>query len=248
MMKYAVAAALMSLVLIAVPATAGNYRDASCPDCPPPRKYDTQEVIKTTRDVDESRVINTTTMVPVSHRHAPRYQPRYEPRYGHRYKHHHERRARHHRWARDYRAVDAYRGFKHRSRAECVDCPPPRKYDSQEVIYTTRDIDHSRVINTQTVIPVSRRVITKNHLIVHDNLIRHVGTVRHNRIIIEKEIRYVRPVETVVNFVVRRYRVVEQPPTYTIEVPAPPPRVRECSYGRRYGRHGSCGRVLDVRG
>jgi hypothetical protein len=238
MMKYAIAAGLTSLVLIAAPASAGSYRDASCSDCPPPRKYDTREVIKTAGDVDESRAINTTTAAPVSRRHVPHYghwhQRRYDRRAGHRY-----------RQGRDYRAVKEYRGFRHR---HCADCPPPRKYDSQEVIHTTRDIDESRVINTETVIPVSRRVITKNHLIVHDNLIRHVGTIRHNHVIIEKEIRYVRPVETVVNFVTRHYRVVEQPPTYTIEVPVPPRRMRACSYGRRYSLHGSCRRVLDVRG
>jgi hypothetical protein len=43
-------------------------RDYDCPDCAPRRKYDSQEVIKKVRNVDQSRVINTTTVVPVRSR------------------------------------------------------------------------------------------------------------------------------------------------------------------------------------
>ena len=39
--------------------------DYDCADCAPRRKYDSQEVIKKVRNVDQSRVINTTTVVPV---------------------------------------------------------------------------------------------------------------------------------------------------------------------------------------
>ena len=51
----------------------------------------------------------------------------------------------------------------------CVDCAPKRKYDSQEVVKNVRDIDRSRVINTQTVVPVGRRVKETNHLVIHQN-------------------------------------------------------------------------------
>ena len=69
--------------------------------------------------------------------------------------------------------------------------------------------------------------------------------IQHNHTIIEKEIRYVRrvPIETTVNFVTHKYRVVERPDS--ILVPATR-SVRTCSRGR-YGRYGSCG-PLRVRG
>jgi hypothetical protein len=43
-------------------AGSGNY---DCADCAPRRKYDSQEVVKKVRNIDQSRVINTTTVVPV---------------------------------------------------------------------------------------------------------------------------------------------------------------------------------------
>ena len=36
----------------------------------------------------------------------------------------------------------------------CADCPPPKRYDSTEVIKTSRDVDHSRVINTEDAVQV----------------------------------------------------------------------------------------------
>jgi hypothetical protein len=103
-----------------------------------------------------------------------------------------------------------YRGTR------CQNCPAPRNYDSQEVVHTTKDVDHSRVINTQTVVPVSKRFKTTNHLVIRKNTIRHVGVVRHKHTIIEKEIRYRRPVYArarpiVVNFVTQKYRTVHRP-------------------------------------
>ena len=107
---------------------------------------------------------------------------------------------------------------------KCKGCAAPRPhYDSQEVVRTTRDVDHSRTINTQSVVQVpSRTVRTKNHLVIRKNTIRHVGVVRHNHTIIEKEIRYKRrptihprariyagPVT--VNFVTQQYRTVRRP-------------------------------------
>jgi hypothetical protein len=75
---------------------------------------------------------------------------------------------------------------------DCHDCPPPKKYDSQEVIKHTHDVDRSGVINTTTVVPVPPKIREKNHLVVHENQTRLVGTVQHNNLIIEKEVRYVR--------------------------------------------------------
>ena len=102
-------------------------------------------------------------------------------------------------------------------RARCKSCPAPKTYDSQEVVNTTRDVDHSRVINTQSVVPVSKRYRTTDHLVIRRNAIRHVGVVRHNHTIIEKEIRYRRPAvrlrsrPIVINFVVQEYREVRRP-------------------------------------
>ena len=77
---------------------------------------------------------------------------------------------------------------------KCKNCVAPRPhYDSQEVVRTTKDVDRSRVINTQSVVEVpSGKVRTRNHLVIRKNTIRNVGVVRHNHTIIEKEIRYKR--------------------------------------------------------
>ena len=120
----------------------------------------------------------------------------------------------------------------------CKDCPAPRPhYDSQEVKKNTREIDHSRVIETQTVVPAKRRTVTKNHLVIHKNTIRHVGTVRHRHTIVEKEIRYVRPrAPTVVNFVVHEYRPVRRrwtnPDPRPIYVTPDAMPATDCVYGK----------------
>ena len=44
---------------------AAGSRDYDCVDCAPRRKYDSQEIVKKVRNIDKSRVINTTTVVPV---------------------------------------------------------------------------------------------------------------------------------------------------------------------------------------
>jgi len=131
----------------------------------------------------------------------------------------------------------------------CKNCPAPRpQYDSQEVVRTTKDVDKSRVINTQSVVEVpSGQVRTHNHLVVRKNTIRHVGVVHHKHTIIEKEIRYKRraPVlrapmrrvyagPVVVNFVTQQYYTVRRPAL--VEAPHVYPRCR------------SCHRVLRVRG
>jgi hypothetical protein len=132
---------------------------------------------------------------------------------------------------------------------KCKNCVAPRPhYDSQEVVRTTKDVDKSRVINTQSVVYVpSRKVRTTNHLVIKKNTIRHVGVVQHNHTIIEKEIRYKRRAPAVrvpmrrvyaapvtINFVTQHYNTVRRPAMVT--VPYVYPRCRTCH------------RVLRVRG
>jgi hypothetical protein len=106
-------------------------------------------------------------------------------------------------------------------RDDCYKCPKPRPhYDSTEMIKQSRDVDHSRVIETQSVVP-SKRLIETNHLIVRENETRNIGTVQHNHTIIEKELVLTKRnvdtknVNTVVNLVEHKYdtqrkRVVEE--------------------------------------
>jgi hypothetical protein len=132
--------------------------------------------------------------------------------------------------------------------AEPRHATPARKYDDETVIKKSRTIDHSRIINTVTEVPVRPRYREHNHLVIHENEIRHVGVVQHNRTIIEKETRYFRrvPVVTPVYFVTRTYRAVEL--TDTVVVPVTERRMFGCR-GRWYGHHRSpCGGVLRVRG
>ena len=60
------AALVLGLAGIATEASAGGkgYGNRDCYKCPPPRNYDSTEVIKTTKDVDHSRVIETQSVVP----------------------------------------------------------------------------------------------------------------------------------------------------------------------------------------
>ena len=103
----------------------------------------------------------------------------------------------------------------------CYKCPPPRpNYDSTEVLKTTKDVDHSRTIDTQSVVP-SKRLIESNHLIIRENETRNVGVVQHNHTIIEKELVLTKrnvdtkTVNNVVNLVEHKYnterkRIVEE--------------------------------------
>jgi len=131
-----------------------------------------------------------------------------------------------------------------RSRTDdCPDCQPRRHYDDQKVVKKVRNVDHSRVINTVTVVPAGRRIREVNRLVIRNNETRHVGVVQHNHIIVEKEVRYVQraPATTTVNFVTHNYRVVERPATVSIPV-----RTYECGVG--IGRYpNSCGPTLRVR-
>jgi hypothetical protein len=129
--------------------------------------------------------------------------------------------------------------------SECFECGPRRHYDDQKVVKKVRNIDHSRVINTVTVVPAERRVRESNRLVIRNNEIRHVGVIQHNHIIVEKEVRYVQraPATTTVNFVTHNYRVVERPAMVSVVVPS---RTYECGVGM--GRYqNSCGPALRVR-
>jgi hypothetical protein len=137
---------------------------------------------------------------------------------------------------------------------KCYDCPAPRDhYDSEETIHTTKDVDQSRVINTQSEVDMGRRIKETNHLIIRDNEIRNVGVIQHNHTIYERERRHVVrvPKVTVVSYVTQRYVVVETPATMTVPVPVRP-AASHCSRGGRYDRTAryddSCRRVLRVRG
>ena len=63
----------LSLAVVSTSASAGGYNGGQtagyggqrdCYKCPPPRNYDTQEVVKQTRDVEHSRTIETQSVVP----------------------------------------------------------------------------------------------------------------------------------------------------------------------------------------
>ena len=75
----------------------------------------------------------------------------------------------------------------------CPTCPQQRPhYDKVEVVKTSRDVDQSRVINTESVVHVPPRKKETNKLIIRENETRNVGVVQHNHTIIEKEVRYVK--------------------------------------------------------
>src|ERR1700742_5056179 len=109
-------------------------------------------------------------------------------------------------------------------RNDCYKCPPPKNYDTQEVVKQTHDVDHSRVIETQSVVP-SKRLIETNALIIHENETRNVGTIQHNHTIVEKELilrknnvdnKYV---NTVVNLVEHKYNTERKPVVEEREIP-----------------------------
>ena len=116
---------------------------------------------------------------------------------------------------------------------DCYKCPPPRHYDSQEVVKQTRDVDHSRVIETQSVVP-SKRLIETNHLIIRENETRNIGTVQHNHTIIEKELVLTKRnvdtkhVNTVVNLVEHKYNTQRQRVVEERELPGEHRDLRDC--------------------
>jgi hypothetical protein len=131
-------------------------------------------------------------------------------------------------------AGDKYRGGYGGQKHDCYKCPPPRNYDSQEVIKNTRDVDHSRVIETQSVVP-SKRLIETNHLIINENETRNVGTVQHNHTIIEKELVLTKrnvdhkTVNTVVNLVEHKYNTERKRVVEEREIPGQVRYLKDCN-------------------
>jgi hypothetical protein len=133
-------------------------------------------------------------------------------------------------------------------RNDCYKCPRPRPhYDSTEVIKQTRDVDHSRVLETQSVVP-SKRLIETNHLIVRENETRNIGTVQHNHTIIEKELVLTKRnvdtknVNTFVNLVEHKYNTERKHIVEERELPGEH-RDITCNCDRGHG-----GRPLEVYG
>ena len=120
-------------------------------------------------------------------------------------------------------------------RNDCYKCPAPRpNYDSTEVIKQSRDVDHSRVIETQSVVP-SKRLIETNHLIVRENETRNIGTVQHNHTIIEKELVLTKRnvdtkhVNTVVNLLEHKYNTERKRVVEEREIPGENRDLRDCN-------------------
>ena len=117
---------------------------------------------------------------------------------------------------------------------DCYKCPPPKNYDSQEVLKQTKDIDHTRVIETQSVVP-SKRLIETNHLIIHENEVRNIGTVQHNHTIIEKELVLTKRnvdnkyVNTNVNLVEHKYNTERKHIVEERELPGEVRDLRDCN-------------------
>jgi hypothetical protein len=117
---------------------------------------------------------------------------------------------------------------------DCYKCPPPRNYDTQEVVKQTKDVDHSRTIETQSVVP-SKRLIETNHLIIQENETRNVGTIQHNHTIIEKELVLTKrnvdtkQVNTVVNLIEHKYNTQRQHVVEEREIPGENRNLRECN-------------------
>jgi hypothetical protein len=136
-------------------------------------------------------------------------------------------------------AVAGDYGRGHRN--DCYKCPKPRPhYDSTEVIKQTRDVDHSRVIETRSVVP-SKRLIETNHLIIRENETRNVGTIQHNHTIIEKELVLTKrnvdtkTVNTFVNLVQHKYNTVRKHIVVERELPGEH-RDISCNCDRGYRR------------
>ena len=102
------------------------------------------------------------------------------------------------------------------------------------MVKQTKDVDHSRVIETQSVVP-SKRLIETNHLIIHENETRNIGTVQHNHTIIEKELVLTKRnvdtkyVNTVVNLVEHKYNTQRQHVVEEREIPGEHRDLRECN-------------------
>src|ERR1044071_656926 len=126
---------------------------------------------------------------------------------------------------------------------DCYKCPPPRNYDTQEVVKQTRDIDHTRTIETQSVVP-SKRLIETNHLIIQENETRNIGTIQHNHTIIEKELILTKRnvdtkiVNNVINLVEHKYNTQRQHIVEEREIPGEHRNLRECNCESPLGAYG----------
>jgi hypothetical protein len=124
--------------------------------------------------------------------------------------------------------------YGNRAVNDCYKCPAPKKYDSQEVVKTSRDVDHSAVIETKSIAP-ARRVIETNHLIIRENETRNVGTIQHNHTVVEKELVLTKrnvdtkTVNTVVNLVEHKYNTQRQHIVEEREMPGTVRDLRECN-------------------
>jgi hypothetical protein len=143
-------------------------------------------------------------------------------------------------------------GYGGQSR-DCYKCPPPRNYDSQEVVKQTKDVDHSRTIETQSVVP-SKRLIETNHLIIRENEVRNVGTVQHNHTVIEKELVLTKRnvdtkhVNTVVNLVEHKYNTQRQHVVEERELPGENRDLRDCNCERPLQTYGMSTKGTDAYG
>ena len=130
-------------------------------------------------------------------------------------------------------STSAVAGDYRASKTNCYKCPPPKNYDSQEVIKTTKDVDHTRVIETQAVVP-SKRLIETNHLIIRENETRNVGVVQHNHTVIEKELILTKrnvdtkTVNTQVNLVEHKYNTERKRIVEEREIPGQHRDLRDC--------------------
>ena len=68
MLKFVAGAVLVFGLAASGTSVAAAPRDSDCADCPVSKRYDSEEVIKRIRNIDRSRTINTTTVVPVDGR------------------------------------------------------------------------------------------------------------------------------------------------------------------------------------
>jgi hypothetical protein len=133
-------------------------------------------------------------------------------------------------FAQDEVTIDDVNAAPPKSAAtDCVNCPPPRKYDSREVIKTRRDLERViQTINTTSMAPEKPA---------------ESPAKSSPRI-------YVRPDVTLVNFVVHRYRVIYAPALVSAsEVQDyPAPSVYRPARICKHGRYGSCRPLLRARG
>ena len=116
----------------------------------------------------------------------------------------------------------------------CAQCASPKKYDTQEVQKSVKEVDHSAVIETKSIAP-ARRLIETNHLVVHENETRNVGVVQHNHTVIEKELVLTKrnidnkTVNTVVNLVEHKYNTQRVREVEERELPGTVRDLRDCN-------------------